>query len=294
LYKHLAKAANAGTVDVARVTSFNLDEYIGLPGENAQQRALHKRSYCFFMVQELFGLLRTKFREVNVPWGTLIDRAELEAELEAHPADWEMQGSGNGGAVVIKPAAGSRYLRWIRRDILDAYAEKITRSGGIDLHIIGMGGRGHVGFHEAGVPFEGNRMLLIKLDDNTIANAVADGHFPGRRECPLYGVSMGAELIYQARFVLLLAAGERKADAVADALLMEPDCSVPISYGHILSQRGGRMVFVIDRLAAAKAMEKADRIRARGIELEDRSSERASVPVSSLQFSRDAGSGRMG
>lgn len=41
LYKHLAGAANAGVFDPTRIRSFNLDEYVGLPGENAQQRALH-------------------------------------------------------------------------------------------------------------------------------------------------------------------------------------------------------------------------------------------------------------
>jgi len=286
-YKHLAKAVNAGRIDASRVISFNLDEYVGLPGENAQQRALHKESYSFFMIQEFFGLLQNKLKEVNVPWGTLIEQSVLEAELKANPGDWEMQGTDKGKAIVIRTDAGSEYLRWIRREILDAYVDKIARSGGIDLHIIGVGGRGHVGFHEAGVPFEHNPIMLIKLDDNTIENAVTDGHFSSREQSPLYAVSMGAELIYKARTVLLLANGKRKADAVADSLLMEPDCSVPISYGHILSQRGGNMVYVIDRLAAAGVLEKADAIRKRGIELEDRSSLGASVPVSSIQFSRN-------
>ena len=294
LYKHLAKAANAGKFDSSRVISFNLDEYVGLPGENAQQCALHKESYSFFMIQELFGLLQKKFREINVPWGALIDQAKLEAELKAHPDDWEFQGSDKGKAVVIKTKAKSRYLRWIRKNVLDAYVKKIEKCGGIDLHIIGVGGRGHVGFHEAGIAFEGNQMILIRLDENTISNAVADGHFTSREECPLYAVSMGAELVYKAQTVLLLANGARKAQAVADALLMEPDCSVPISYGHILSRNGGRMIFVIDRLAAAKVMEKADEIRKRGIELEDRSSQMPSVKVASLQFSRNPQTSLMG
>ena len=294
LYKHLAKTANAGKFDSSKVISFNLDEYIGLPGENAQQCTLHKESYSFFMIQELFGLLQKKFREINVPWGALIDQAKLEAELKAHADDWEFQGSDEGKAVVIKPKARSRYLRWVRNNVLDAYAKKIDKCGGIDLHIIGVGGKGHVGFHEAGIPFEGNQVILVKLDDNTISNAVADGHFASREECPLYAVSMGAELVYKAQTVLLVANGTRKAEAVADTLLMEPDCSMPISYGHILSRKGGRMIFVIDRLAAAKVLEKADQIRKRGIELEDRSSQLPSVKVASLQFSRNPQTRLMG
>ncbi|TFG36984.1 MAG: 6-phosphogluconolactonase, partial [Syntrophobacterales bacterium] len=65
LYKHLAKKANKGDFDSTRITSFNLDEYAGLPGKNAQQRVMHAESYSYFMIQELFGLLHTKFREVN-------------------------------------------------------------------------------------------------------------------------------------------------------------------------------------------------------------------------------------
>jgi len=294
LYKYLAKAANAGTIDASKIVSFNLDEYIGLPGENPQQRALHKESYSYFMIQELFGLLHDKFRETNVPWGTLIDQTILEAELKANPMDWEMQGDGQGKAVVIKQDAKSSFLRAIRTGILDAYASKIDGYGGIDLHVIGVGGKGHVGFHEAGVPFDNNPMLLIKLDGDTIENAVTDGHFASRHDCPQYAVSMGAELVYKAKTVLLLANGARKADAVVDALRMEPDYSVPISYGHTLSRKGGTMIFVIDRLAAAKVLEIADEVRERGIELEDMSMRRASVSVSDLQFFRNPETGHIG
>lgn len=293
MYKHLAKAANTGKIDSSRMISFNLDEYVGLPGENAQQRALHSESRSYFMVQELFGLLHRKFREVNIPWGTLIDQEIFEAELKANPEDWELQGTDKGKAVVIRRDAGSEYLRWIRREILDAYENKIEKCGGIDLHVIGVGGRGHVGFHEAGIPFERNRVLLVRLDENTITNAVVDGHFSSRETCPLYAVSMGAELVYQAKTVLLLANGQRKVDAIAGALLRGPHCSMPISYGHILSQRGGRMIFVIDRLAAAGIMEKEDQLRKHGIDLEDRSSGNAKVAVADLQFSRDARTGKI-
>lgn len=270
LYKRLAKAANTGIFDSSRLVSFNLDEYIGLPGSNAQERALHKESYTFFMIQELFGLLDKKFREVNIPCATLIDQQKLEAELDLNPHDWDLRGSDKGKAVIIKKNAGSGYLQWIRNEIIDAYANKIRECGGIDLQIVSAGGRGHVGFHEAGVPFEGNAMLLSKLDDNTIENAIIDGHFASAGNCPKYAISMGAELVYSARTVLLVASGERKADVVANALLSGPDCSVPISYGHNLAKRGGRMIFVVDRLAAAKIADKVEQIRMRGIEVEDR------------------------
>jgi len=294
LYKHLAKAANAGDFDSALVTSFNLDEYVGLPGENAQQRTLHPESYSFFMVQELFGFLRKKFGSTYVPWGTLVDQAVLSYEMESHPEDWEEQGADKGKAIVISQEANSDYLRWIRKDILDVYRDRIRLSGGIDLHIVGVGGRGHVGFHEAGIPFEKNEMLLVKLDKNTVENAVADGHFERREESPQYAISMGASLIYQAKTVLLLANGSRKTEPVIESLLMESDCSVPISYGHILSGNGGRMIYLLDRAAAEGVIRNRDLLQERGVEIEDISGGEALVKVEDLHFRRDPEIGLIG
>ncbi len=269
LYKHLATAANGGEFDSSKVESFNLDEYIGLPGENAQQRALHPESYSFFMVQELFGLIKKTFKETSVPWGTLIDQAKLDAELKAHPGDWQEQGVDKGKAIVIKKDAESEYLRWIRSEILDAYGDKIRQNGGIDLHIVGVGGKGHVAFHESGIPFENNEMLLVKLDDNTVENAVGDGHFARKEESPWYAVSMGAELVYQAKTVVLLANGSRKSESVAASLLNDPTPLIPISYGQIFAKTGGNMIYVIDKAAAEHVLENVNDITDREVEIED-------------------------
>ena len=294
LYKHLAKAINAGDIDAARIRSFNLDEYVGLPGENAQQRALHPESYSFFMIQELFGLLQRKFGATYVPWGTLVDQERLSAELADHPEDWSEQGEDRGRAIVIRAGARSDYLKWVRREILDAYRETIEAAGGIDLHVIGVGGRGHVAFHESGIPFDHNAMLLVRLDDNTVANAVADGHFRSREESPCYAVSMGAELVYRAGTVLLLANGTRKTAPVADSLLNDPTPLVPISYGQIYARRGGDLIYVLDRAAAARILEQPERLRERGIRLEDISADGAKVRVRELTFARDPEMGQMG
>jgi len=269
LYKHLATAANGDEFDSSKIESFNLDEYIGLPGENAQQRALHPESYSFFMVQELFGLMKKTFKETSVPWGTLIDQAKLDAELKAHPGDWQEQGVDKGKAIVIKKDAESEYLRWIRSEILDAYGDKIRQNGGIDLHIVGVGGKGHVAFHESGIPFENNEMLLVKLDDNTVGNSVEDGHFTSKEESPWYAISMGAELVYQAKTVVLLANGSRKAESVAASLLNDPTSLIPISYGQTFAKTGGNMIYVIDKAAAEYVLENVNAVTDRGIEIED-------------------------
>lgn len=269
LYKKLAAAFNDGVIDASRVRSFNLDEYVGLPGENAQQRALHPESYSYFMIQELFGLLRTKFAETNVPWGTLIDQDELIAALEAETGAYELQGTDKGKAIVIGADADGA-LGWIKREVLDAYEQKIARFGGIDLHIVGVGGRGHVAFHESGIPFEDNRVLLVRLDDNTVENAVADGHFAAVEDSPRYAISMGAELVYRARTVVLVANGARKTGPVAESVLGEVTCDVPISYGQSFVAGGGDLVYVLDEEAATELLDRRDEVAAKGFELIDK------------------------
>lgn len=247
MYKRLVKAAKSGEFDSARIRSFNLDEYVGLPGKNPQERVMHPESYCYFMIQEFFGLLKDKFIEANVPCGSLIDQKRLMRELKDHPEAWREAGSDAGRAIVIS-GASSEYLAWIRKTILDGYARQIKKAGGIDLQVIGVGGHGHVGFHESGIPFKGSKVLLIKLDDNTVLNAVADGHFRSKKESPRYAISMGAELIYQARTVVLLASGKRKIEPIAESLLGDLTPNIPISYAQKYAEKGGNMVYVVDKI----------------------------------------------
>lgn len=268
LYKHLAQAFNEGRVDPTRVYSFNLDEYVGLPGENAQQRCLHRESYCYFMVRELFGLLGRTFAETNVPWGTLVEQDQLIAALEKRPDLYDMQGSDQGKAIVIKDGADG-VLGWIKENVLDAYERKIRAYGGIDLHIVGVGGRGHVAFHESGIPFESNRVLLVKLDDSTVGNAVSDGHFVSVEESPRYAISMGAELVYESPTIVLLANGSRKTGPVAESVLGEVSCDVPISYGQKFAAGGGNLIYVLDEAAAAELLAHCHEAEARGCEIID-------------------------
>jgi glucosamine-6-phosphate deaminase len=270
MYKHLAKAANNGEFESSLIRSFNLDEYVGLPGENAQQRVVHPESYCYFMIQELFGLLKNKFIETNVPFGSLIDQKVLIKELRKYSDDWTYKGTDAGKSISIKQKTKSPYLAWIKKDILDGYTQKIKKAGGIDLQVIGVGGRGHVAFHESGIPFKGSSVMLVKLDDNTISNSVIDGHFSSVKDSPNYAISMGAELVYQARNVVLLANGERKVESVTKSLLGEMTPEVPISYGRKYAENGGNLVYVLDKVAGRELLAHKNALAERKIALEDR------------------------
>ncbi|MGM0384878.1 MAG: 6-phosphogluconolactonase [Actinomycetota bacterium] len=268
LYKHLVKAFNEGRVDASRIRSFNLDEYVGLPGENAQQRALHPQSYSFFMISQLFGLLAPTFAETSVPWGTLVDQDELVAALAESPEWVERLGTDKGVALRISPAAEG-VLATLRDDILTAYEGKIAAAGGIDLQLVGVGGRGHVAFHESGIPFEGSRVMLVRLDDDTVANAVADGHFTTVETSPRYAISMGAELVHEARSVLLLASGTRKMLPIEESIFGPVTPDVPISYGQRYAADGGSLTYVLDEAAATGLLARTGEMEALGHDLRD-------------------------
>ncbi len=269
MYKHLAQAANMGEFDTGRIRSFNLDEYVGLPGENPQQRVIHPESYCYFMIQQFFSLLKKKFIQTSVPFGSLIDQKRLISELKTHPDDWEYKGTDAGKSIVIKQKARSEYLAWIKKDILDGYADKIKKAGGIDIQIIGVGGRGHVAFHESGIPFKGSSVMLVKLDDNTIKNSVTDGHFSSVKECPNYAISMGAELVYKAGTVVLFANGERKTESVTRSLLEDVTPDVPISYGQRYAENNGNLIYIVDRIAGRGLVENKPLLKKKKIKIED-------------------------
>ena len=81
---------------------------------------------------------------------------------------------------------------------------------------------------------------------------------------------------------------------MAESLLLAPTPSVPISYGHLFAMKGGTMIYVIDKPAAKKVLEHADKVSQRGIALEDISEQTASRKVEDLPFFRNPNSGLMG
>lgn len=212
--------------------------------------------------------------------------------LEQHVDLYRLQGVDKGKAVVIK-AGATGVLGMIKDTVLDAYDTKIQSFGGIDLHIVGVGGRGHVAFHESGIPFEGNRVLLVKVDDNTVGNAVGDGHFPTKEQSPWYAISMGAELVYEARTVVMLANGSRKTGPVAESVLGAVTSDVPISYGQKVAAAGTNVIYVLDEAAAAELLARRDEVEVKGCEIIDMRG-RPCERVDTLVFSRNAQSGLMG
>lgn len=90
LYKEMI----ASDVDFTEMTSVNLDEYVGLGGEDEQ-------SYRYFMNKHLFD--KKPFKETFVPNGKAEDldaaSAEYEKIIDAHPVDIQILGIGQNGHI---------------------------------------------------------------------------------------------------------------------------------------------------------------------------------------------------
>lgn len=94
LYAELVKLNKSGDITFKDVTTFNLDEYVGLDGT-------HDQSYRYFMDKNLFEHIDIDMAKTHVPSGIDIEKAaEYDAEIEkAGGIDLQLLGIGNNGHI---------------------------------------------------------------------------------------------------------------------------------------------------------------------------------------------------
>lgn len=92
--------------------------------------------------------------------------------------------------------------------------EIIERKGGIDLMLVGIGMNGHIGFNEPGVSVD-LYAHVIDLDEET--QAVGQKYFRSQTSLA-QGITLGLGHLLEARRVMLLANGIKKAEVIRKAL----------------------------------------------------------------------------
>ena len=130
-------------------------------------------------------------------------------------------------------------------DAFCAEYDKLIRSLGVDLQLLGVGRNGHIGFNEPSDCFI-KETHVVDLAPSTIeANA---RFFASPDDVPRQAMTMGIGCIMAARRVLLIASGEEKADALYHAFCgpITPKCP-----GSIL-QLHDDVVLVGDKAALGK------------------------------------------
>jgi glucosamine-6-phosphate deaminase len=129
------------------------------------------------------------------------------------------------------------------------YEEMIKKAGGIDLQVLGIGGDGHIGFNEPGSPIF-SRTRLVALDEQTIKDN--SRFFEKIEDVPRFALTMGVGTILEAKEIIFLASGEKKAEVVAKAI--EGPITSQITASAL--QLHPRVTVILDEAAASKLKRK--------------------------------------
>jgi glucosamine-6-phosphate deaminase len=197
----------------------------------------HDQSYYYFMHDRLFNHVDINEENVHVPMGMAPD-----------------------------PDA---FCTW--------YEDEIVKAGGIDLQLLGIGGDGHIAFNEPGSSLA-SRTRVKTLTEQTIKDNAELFFGKGKEDLvPKFAITMGVGTILEARKLLLIAFGKRKAAIVkqliegpvtsmvtASALQLHPDAIVVIDeeasaelemkdyYKWVYKQKNAEYQKTLDRLAGKK------------------------------------------
>lgn len=135
----------------------------------------------------------------------------------------------------------------------ERYEQAIKDAGGVALQILGIGADGHLAFNEPGSSLASRTRLKTLTQRTREDNA---RFFGSVQEVPRHVLTQGLGAILEAGHLVLLAAGERKAAAVAAAVEGPLSASCPAS----VLQLHPRATVILDE-AAASRLERVDYYR---------------------------------
>ena len=123
------------------------------------------------------------------------------------------------------------------------YDAEINNAGGIDVQLLGIGNNAHIGFNEPAEKFTIGS-FKVKLTDSTInANKI----YFDEGAMPHFALTMGIEQIMRAKKIVLIATGEKKAQAIKNMVEGEVTAQVPAS----VLQNHNDVVIFLDEAAAS-------------------------------------------
>ncbi len=121
-YRALVRMYKENKVDFSKVTTFNLDEYVGLPPE-------HEQSFAYFMKQNLFDHVNIKTENIHLFSGTANNLKEHCEQYDALIAkaggiDIQLLGLGNNGHIAFnepgEKLSGNSYVVELKKETIEA------------------------------------------------------------------------------------------------------------------------------------------------------------------------------
>jgi len=183
LYKELMRMHQNDGLDFSKVTTFNLDEYVGLPPE-------HDQSYHYFMWENLFKHINVDRRFVHIPMGMAQD---IEAHCEwyeeqiikAGGIDLQILGIGANGHIAFNEpgsSLGSRTrIKTLTGTTLEANARFFKNPVEVPKYALTMG---------VGTIMDAKKLLLLASGESKAEAIAATCEGPITAKCPATIVQM--------------------------------------------------------------------------------------------------------
>ncbi|HNQ35864.1 MAG TPA: glucosamine-6-phosphate deaminase [bacterium] len=173
LYQELIRLHREEGLDFSRVTTFNLDEYLGLPPE-------HPQSYNYFMWEHLFSHINIRKKNVHLPDGrtpysrtAAYCREYEERIVKAGGIDLQILGIGRDGHIGFNEpgsALASRtHVKTLTEETIQDNARFFADPGQVPLYAITMG---------VGTVMDAREIILLANGANkadAIYKAIEDG-----------------------------------------------------------------------------------------------------------------------
>lgn len=165
VYQELVKMHKAGELDFHQVTTFNLDEYVGLPKSNSQ-------SYHYFMHENFFKHVNIAPDNIYIPSGTTKNYRAFCAWYEKRieecgGIDVQILGIGSDGHIAFNEPGSSlssrTRLKTLAEPTIQDNARFFDRKEDVPIYAITMG---------VGTILEARKLVLLANGKNK-ANAVA-------------------------------------------------------------------------------------------------------------------------
>jgi glucosamine-6-phosphate deaminase len=166
LYKELIRMHRQEGLDFSHVTTFNLDEYVGLKGD-------HDQSYHYFMWENLFKHINVAPQNVHIPSGTAEDFDEFcqwyeDRIEECGGIDLQVLGIGSDGHIAFNEPGSSlasrTRLKTLARQTIEDNARFFQKPEDVPIYAVTMG---------VGTILDAGKLVLLANGKNK-ARAVAD------------------------------------------------------------------------------------------------------------------------
>ena len=168
LYQELVRMHKAGQLDFSQVTTFNLDEYVGLP-------VTHEQSYHRFMHENFFRHVNIPPQNIHIPSGTTRNYRAFcdwyeQRIRECGGIDVQILGIGSDGHIAFNESASSlssrTRLKTLAKSTIDDNARFFKSREEVPIYAITMG---------VGTIMESRQILLLangKKKADAVAQAV--------------------------------------------------------------------------------------------------------------------------